>query len=1592
MAKKKDDDLNADERAVAAAERLSKILIEQGGILENNRSILDSISETFGIKARDFQASIKRTADQTKALQKEIQEKSIGLVDQITNSFSKVSEKVHNQTGTFTKNVMNGLKSLSTIDQDMADGLGKALETGDFMEFWDNFGEQGMKAFQKLTQDQKGFKQFKKLVTDDAIEGWKKQQKEIDEMNKRLQNSVEKVFSIRKTVATIGNFFTKDFMPKNILDKLYDFDQILNDTQREFGLAMDKNKAKFSELIGQTQIFGLSTKETGEFMGKLGENLRTTNWGLLGTAAKDMAAIGKATGLSVDEMAQLGTQMMFYGRTSKDVAKFTEETMQMAQKYGLNAKKVLQEVTKALPTMRSLGWQGGEKALRDMVIQAQKLGQNMDDLTASAKKLRTLEGSIEASADLALVGVNTNAIQMLAAARRGGKEFSSFVADLTKGIGQIKKDGSVEFDPIDVDRLQVISDSIGIPLEKLQDQVALTAQRNAKANLFPQSMFRGLKPEEQEFLLNAAKIGEGGKIELDASILGTKDLSKVSSSLIDGAMSQKKAMEEQAKENTSFNESVTNLKQSIYNIFTHLQPFIENLTDIVTGFNTWLNKFGETTKKWIAAGVLFSAVVFSVAKNWMAGYWQGLGFDAGVKKGGIFSSFGKMIGDRLKGVGRLFGLGKRGGTGDITGEINNTNNNGGGASRGVGSFTEALKAMPSPAQLLALAAAIAAVGVAFIGIGYGIKLASEGLAELVKSFNGITNAGYALGAVVAVMGGFVGMLGVMISLVGALGGTATAVWPGLLALGAAFVGIGFGIKLAGEGISLMISSFSDFAKTLSNSTSITPQLLILGGALAIFTPTLLAFGLAGIASAPGLLAMSLAFGVLAPSLSLLTSSLEKISKINPGILSNIGKSLGTLSLGIISLSAIGALFPLVALTSGALLLLSPALSSLVPAVEKLSRIDFGVLKSVSSALTGMIPSLFLFSTIGAVAPLLIGASVGLGILGKALTYFSGLKINNLPTIIQGVSDSVGSLIKFSTIGLFAPAIILGSSALGILGLALNNFTNLDVLPAINSLKSLSSIVPSLIAFSAIGIFAAPILIGAGVLSVLGLAIPKFVSSLSNLQNIKTDGINNLNESLIKFVPALLGLSIIGILAIPIMAGATMLSASGILLERAGVGFMNFANLNWSSFKNVRANINDLLVSLFKLSSLSIIAAPVLVGSTMLAGAGVMLSIASKGFESFSKINFGGFEKFTSIIPEFILGLAKLSVISLIALPVMIGSAMLAVAGVSLGIAAKGFNALTGVDFAKLSGLSQGINEIFRNIIKLSAIGLASPLLIVAGAAIGALGIGINTFSKTDTSNIKNISDVIDGLIPSLFKFSLIGVLSAPLMFASAALGLLGPAFSSLSKGVAQAAGIDWTVLNKASDGLTAALPSLLKFSLLGVLSAPITMGAIALGIMGKSMLSAATGFKAMSNIDWSSVDTMGSSINNLLPSLVNFGLKGLVAAPGIWLMNSTIGSLATTMERLANPLDIANQSLGSMSDNINRLKSAIQGLDTSKLNNLASASDRFANSTVSSTTSVQPVVAESKPQKITLDPIHINLKLNGRDVQEIIVKDTAYHT
>lgn len=1668
MAKKKDE---TPEEIYKRIEALSSKYKSMQEYLDNQKTVWDSIGTSlFNINKSDFFANVKRSTEQTNDIKLNLKEAEVSALAAgvaIGQSFNTILGKSTKQIQNIVPRLSGDISKLAQSNALMADSLRTGLINKDLTEFFQTFGVEGKKAFQDIINDKKGYADIKKWLESDAVKHWEKQVDSVKDLKVSLEETHTELFSFRKTFVSIGEYLTRDFMPKVVFSKLYEFDKILNDTQKNFGLAMDKNSEKFTELIGQNQIYGIGAKENAEFMGSLGENLRTTNFDLLSTAAEDMGAISQATGLSVEETQNLGASLMLYGKTSKQVASFTEKTMQQAQKYGLNSKKVLQDVVKALPNARALGWVGGTKALADMTIQAQKLGQNMDELIVSSKKLRTLEGAIEASADLALVGVNTNAIQMLGAARRGGKEFSSFIAEITKGFGQIKKDGSVEFDPIDTDRLQVVADSVGISIEKLQDQIGVAAQRNKKIELISPSMFGSFTEDQQEFILNASKIGEKGEIKFTGDLKGITDAKQLSGDLLTNIMANQKTMKEQAEQNTSFQDSITNLKASIYNMFTVFEPWIQSITDLVIKLNKFIKGWDEGTKQLAAVLVVAGATFFSVAKNYLAGVWMAHGFNATAGKGGFLSGFGNMLksfftsksADNVKDAASGGGIGRRGGRGGR-----------GGGGKNVSSLSQAFKSMPSAPQLLSLAAAIAAVGVAFVGIGYGIKLATDGLSNLVKSFDDISNSGEALGAVAITMGSFVGMLALMIPIIGALGTASTAGALGLLALGVAFVGMGFGIKLAsdglanlvqsfaglkdgssamwsivavmgsfvavsymmipaldglgialatvgklglmavpvflslglaavgfgygiklvGEGIAIVIKSFSDFATSIIKVSSSALQLVMMSGALLTLTPSLIAFGMSGIIATPGIIMLSVALGILTPILSTLTPSLKALSSINSGSLTDVGKSLGGISTGLLSLVVVGALFPLMALASASISLITPALLELSTAVGYLSNIDTTVLKTISNSLKDIVPSLVLFSAIGIVASSLIGASVSLGVLGKSLTYFSNLKISNLSETAQSLSDSVGSLIKFSAVGLFSQSIILGSAAVGVLGMALNNLSGFDVSSALNGLKSLSSIVPSLIAFSLIGTLSTSILTGVGVLSILGNTIPKFAESLSILNGIEIGGIDQLSSSLLKFIPGLLGLSIIGILATPIASGATLLAKTGTLLDQASNGFDKFININWNGLKNVGENLDNMLVSLLKLSVFGFITPLVSKGANLLSKTGLLLSESANGFNTFSKINFDGLTKFTSIAPEFIKSLAKISILSLIATPIRIGSKSLETAGMSLAIASKGFKSLSEINLGGISEFSNGVNGIFSSVLKLSTIGFLSSLLLKAGNVIGLLGNGLSILSKSDFSNIKTLPDILTNLASGLINFSIIGFLSNKIISAASSFGILGPALISLSNGVSNLSSIDWSILKEMSSGLVSAMPSFLALSIIGKISSSILLGSSAISSMGKSLLSGVSGFQAMANVDWSNVNKMGSSLNNLLPSIVEFGLKGFVAAPGIWLMNSTIGALANTMERLANPLDVANESLGSMANNIQLLKSSIQGLDSSKLTSLADASNRFVGSTVSVPSQTQSNTEPSKPQKVHITFAPLDLKLNGRDLQQVILKDTQH--
>jgi len=110
---------------------------------------------------------------------------------------------------------------------------------------------------------------------------------------------------------------------------------------------------------------------------------------------------------------------------------------------------------------------------------------------------------------------------------------------------------------------------------------------------------------------------------------------------------------------------------------------------------------------------------------------------------------------------------------------------------------------------------IAALGVAFLGLGAGIGLAAWGMSTLVAAFKGLTG-GEMVGAIIAIALVFAGLVATLYFGIPALAGLGTAAGYAalpLLAVGAAILMIGFGI-------SLVLDSFADLAKAFEGIAKI----------------------------------------------------------------------------------------------------------------------------------------------------------------------------------------------------------------------------------------------------------------------------------------------------------------------------------------------------------------------------------------------------------------------------------------------------------------------------------------------------------------------------------------------------------------------------------------------------------------------------------------------------------------------------------------------------------------------------------------------------------------------------------------------------
>lgn len=581
---------------------------------------------------------------------------------------------------------------------------------------------------------------------------------EIHNASYRRQRSITN--TINRTLKSMFNFINQS-------------DKIIRQTNLELGLSGVR-----AEMMRTS--FENSAREVYHMGGTL-QDIKSTMTGIADETGRvailssqsvlAVEAIGRGTGLGVEQAARLAGQFQYMGLNAENTMNYVQGIVDTTERMGINTIKVLKNVNDNFRKLNTFTFQNGTKSIADMAINAEKTRVSMESALDIADSTRKLENVIELGANLQIMGGNfakMDPLHWLYTVRNEPDKIIDKISKMTRGITQLKtmSDGTFEtfITPADRDRLSFVAKQLNMTSEELK---IISDRRFALDRVGNQLRGLNLSEDLTEYISNAAELNKQTgryQINIHDNMTDIRDLNESQANVL---KAEQKRLKERAIEAQSFDEAFKNtileFKSILLPLLKGVNVVLEKIRPIVSSFAEWIDKL---TKENISNGL------------WKAG---GLMLTAAVMLKGVLPAIGRYVGNFARGLGS--------GTGG--GWVGKTTRRG--RSRGIrGSAKGGLGA-----------------GAAGLGIGAGIGLAAMGISTLAEAMDGLdVEKAEVLKDIVKTLG-WIMISGLAVA--GAIiliGGSSTAVAPGLLAFGAAALMVGAGIGVASVGIGFMAKNFS----------------------------------------------------------------------------------------------------------------------------------------------------------------------------------------------------------------------------------------------------------------------------------------------------------------------------------------------------------------------------------------------------------------------------------------------------------------------------------------------------------------------------------------------------------------------------------------------------------------------------------------------------------------------------------------------------------------------------------------------------------------------------------------------------------------
>jgi hypothetical protein len=611
-----------------------------------------------------------------------------------------------------------------------------------------------------------------------------------NEMKQRTKETIKEV-----TRAT-QQYVQQNFSLGSVLSYLTDIDSTIRKTNLAIGgteKGYDNIRMSLESSTGYLARIGVSLSQAAEY-----QRLITESTGREVTLnSENVKSIGRmvsATGLQAEIVGGMIADMDLFGRGVKQTEKFVEETLNMANKLGLNGIAVTKKIGENLKKAQQFFFKGGQdKGLRNIVMLSEKYRLNIESAFSFAEKVQNIQGAVETAAQLQVLGGSFarlgNPFELLYQSRNDLEGFAESLVKMTDDVAYFDSQSKTfKISAMELQRLRAAAEATNIPFADLTEQ-ALEFGRLTRAG--GQIGFFTNK-EDKDMIAKMAKMTEDGNFEI-SFMKGGKQITQALSQLTSGDLKYiretEKSLEERAKQAMGFNDTLKSVTEELK---ATLLPLLKQLNSALISFRSFrdglFGKDGDNFATKIITGGLILATVAPFLLSFAGTLITGLGRLLG---GGLLNMIGST-----KAMSTASTLGKGGIFSSLFGNIG---------------FGGMLK------------------GVVIVGL---IAAAIWGLSEAFKELGKVEWGNIDVGKMAMIVGGFLGIVGVL----GAIASTgigAFGILAGLATSLTIFVGMSLTIKMFAESISILGNSFTALSMGIQSldTTKLKTVLDSVGGVL-----------------------------------------------------------------------------------------------------------------------------------------------------------------------------------------------------------------------------------------------------------------------------------------------------------------------------------------------------------------------------------------------------------------------------------------------------------------------------------------------------------------------------------------------------------------------------------------------------------------------------------------------------------------------------------------------------------------------------------------------------------------------------------------